>query len=87
MTRTVATALPVWVTVIAAVIVVGLVMPSSTWWEFLPVIAGGAMVLMFVIQVGLQSKDGLVNRMLFTATGVTALLIAASVATLLVLAP
>jgi hypothetical protein len=86
MTRTVATALPVWVTVIAAVIVVGLVMPSSTWWEFLPVIAGGAMVLMFVIQVGLQSKDGLVNRMLVTATGVTALLIAASVATLLVLA-
>jgi hypothetical protein len=86
MTRTVATALPVWVTVIAAVIVVGLVMPSSTWWEFLPVIAGGAMVLMFVIQVGLQSKDGLVNRMLVTATGVTVLLIAASVATLLVLA-
>jgi hypothetical protein len=86
MTRTVATALPVWVTVIAAVIVVGLVMPSLTWWEFLPVIAGGAMVLMFVIQVGLQSKDGLVNRMLVTATGVTVLLIAASVATLLVLA-
>jgi hypothetical protein len=86
MTRTVATALPVWVTVIAAVIAVALVMPSSTWWEFLPVIAGGAMVLMFIIQVGLQSKDGLVNRMLVTATGVAALLIAASIATLLVVA-
>jgi hypothetical protein len=84
MMRTIATALPVWFAVIVAVIAVGLVMPSSTWWEFLPVIAGGAMVFMFIIQVGLQSKDGLLHRMLISVVGVIALLIAASVATLLV---
>lgn len=84
MSRSLATALPVWLAVAAAVLVVALVMPSDQWWAVLPAIAGGAMIMTFVIQVSLQSKDGLVMRMLVTVTGAILLLIAASVATLLV---
>ncbi len=84
MTRTVATALPVWLAVIAAVVIVGLTLPASEWWAVLPAIAGGAMIITFVIQVSLQSKDGLVMRMLVTVTGAIVLLMLASVATLVV---
>lgn len=84
MSRTIATALPVWLAVVAAVVVVALLLPSDQWWAVLPAIAGGAMIMTFVIQVSLQSKDGLVMRMLVTVTGAILLLIAASIATLLV---
>ncbi|MBX9718503.1 MAG: hypothetical protein K2X36_06625 [Microbacteriaceae bacterium] len=84
MSRTIATALPVWLAVAAAVLVVALLLPSGQWWAVLPAIAGGAMIMTFVIQVSLQSKDGLVMRMLVSVTGAILLLMAASVATLLV---
>lgn len=86
MSRTIATALPVWLAVAIAVLVVALVLPSDQWWAVVPAIAGGAMIMTFVIQVSLQSKDGLVMRMLVTVTGAILLLMAASVATLLVTA-
>ncbi|MEN9620494.1 MAG: hypothetical protein RL499_687 [Actinomycetota bacterium] len=84
MTRTVATALPVWLAVVAAVIVVALALPASQWWAVLPAIAGGAMIMTFIIQVSLQSKDGLVMRMLVSVTGAIVVLMVASVATLVV---
>jgi hypothetical protein len=84
MSRTVATALPVWIAVAVAVVAVGFTVPSSQWWAALPAIAGGAMIMTFVIQVSLQSKDGLVMRMLVTVTGAIAVLMVASLATLIV---
>lgn len=86
MSRTIATALPVWVAVVAAVVIVALVLPSAQWWGVLPVIAGGAMLLTFIIQVSLQSKDGLVMRMFVTVTGAIVLLAIASLATAVVTA-
>lgn len=83
MSRTVATALPVWFAVVAAVIAVGLLVPASGWWSLLPVIAAGAVLMTFVIQVSLQSKDGLVMRMLVTASGAVLLLMIASIVTLI----
>ena len=84
MSRTIATALPVWLAVVIAVVIVAVLLPSEQWWAVLPAIAGGAMIMTFVIQVSLQSKDGLVMRMLVTVTGAILLLIVASVVTLLV---
>lgn len=84
MTRTVATALPVWLAVVAALVIVAVVVPTDGWWALLPALAAGAVLLTFVIQVSLQSKDGLVMRMLVTVAGVVLILLAASVATLLV---
>lgn len=83
MSRTIATALPVWVVVAGAAVTVALLVPREQWWGILPAIAAGAMLLTFVIQVSLQSKDGLVTRMLVTVSGVFVLLAAASLITLL----
>lgn len=74
MTRTVMTALPVWLAVAVAVAVGALVLPQAAWWGAIPAIAGAAILMTFVIQVSLQSKDGLVMRMLVTVTGVVLLL-------------
>ncbi len=84
MTRTVATALPVWLAVVAALVVVAVVVPTDGWWALLPALAAGAVLLTFVIQVSLQSKDGLVMRMLVTVAGIVLILLTASVATLIV---
>lgn len=83
MSRTIATALPVWVAVAGAALAVALLAPREQWWGILPVIAAAAMLLTFVIQVSLQSKDGLVTRMLVTVAGVFLLLAVASLITLL----
>ena len=84
MTRTVATALPVWLVVVVALVIIAVVVPVASWWSLLPAIAGGAVLLTFVIQVSLQSKDGLVMRMLVTVSGVVVILLIASAATLAV---
>jgi|GEM_PF-1164888 len=78
MSRTVATALPVWLAVIGAVVALGLLVEPANWPPLLAIIAGGAMLLTFVIQVSLQSKDGLVHRMLVTVTGAVVVLALAS---------
>lgn len=84
MTRTVATALPVWLAVVVALVVIALIVPIDGWWPLFAAVAAGAVLLTFVIQVSLQSKEGLVMRMLVTVTGVVLVLIAASAATLIV---
>jgi hypothetical protein len=84
MTRTVATALPVWFAVLIALVVVAIVVPMNAWWSIFPAIAAGAVLLTFIIQVSLQSKEGLVMRMLVTVTGVVVVLAIASAATLIV---
>lgn len=82
MSRTVATALPVWLVVAASAVLVGALVPREQWWGILPVIAAGAMLLTFVIQVSLQSKEGLVDRMLVSVSGAFGLLAVASLVTL-----
>jgi hypothetical protein len=83
MRRTLATALPVWLAVIAGVIVLLTVGQRAVWIPSMPVIAAGAILLTFVIQVSLQSKDGLVQRMLVSVTGVMVILAVVSLAILL----
>lgn len=84
MSRTIATALPVWVAVVAAVALMVVVVPVAEWWPLLSAIAAGAVLLTFVIQVSLQSKDGLVMRMFVTVAGAIGLLMIVSMVTLIV---
>lgn len=78
MSRTLATAVPVWVTVVAALVIVALVVPSAQWWPALPVIAAGAVLLTFLVQVSLQTKEGLVGRMLVSVSGIVLIVAVAS---------
>lgn len=84
MRRTIATATPVWAAVVAGLAILLIVGRPAVWLPSIPVIGAGAMLLTFVIQVSLQSKDGLVHRMLVSVSGIVLLLAAASIVILLV---
>ena len=55
----------------------------EVWLPSVPVIGAGALLLTFLVQVSLQSKDGLVRRMQVSVTGVVVILAVASLAMLL----
>ncbi|MDO8338604.1 MAG: hypothetical protein Q7T15_10175 [Microcella sp.] len=83
MRRTLATAIPVWVAVVAGVIALVSLGRPEVWLPSVPVIGAGALLLTFLVQVSLQSKDGLVKRMLVSVTGVVVILAIASFAMIL----
>ena len=83
MRRTLATAIPVWVAVVAGVVALVSLVRPEVWLPSVPVIGAGALLLTFLVQVSLQSKDGLVKRMLVSVTGVVVILAIASFAMIL----
>lgn len=83
MRRTLATAIPVWVAVVGGVIALVVLGRPEIWLPSVPVIGAGALLLTFLVQVSLQSKDGLVKRMLVSVTGVVVILAIASFAMIL----
>ncbi|KRF33586.1 hypothetical protein [Yonghaparkia sp. Soil809] len=83
MRRTLATAIPVWVAVIVGLVVLVVLGRPAVWLPSVPVIGAGALLLTFLVQVSLQSKDGLVKRMLVSVTGVVVILAIASFAMIL----
>ena len=68
MPRRFATALPSWV-VAAGIVGYALVAGNPVWPGAISVAMGGAIVLSFIVQLSLQRKEGLVNRLAFTASG------------------
>jgi len=83
MRRTLATAIPVWGAVVVGLVVLVALGGPQVWQQTVPVVGAGALLLTFLVQVSLQSKDGLVKRMLVSVTGVVIILAAASFAMLL----
>ncbi|QEO09354.1 hypothetical protein [Protaetiibacter larvae] len=69
--------IPVWAAVLVGAIVVLLVAPASalTW---LPVVMAAAILLTFVIQLGVSRKEGLVERIIVSLTGALGILILAT---------
>ncbi len=78
MSRTLATALPVWLAVVAGIVLLLVLVEADDRAASLAVIAAGAVLLTFLIQVSLQTKEGLVHRMLVTVTGIVLLVALAS---------
>jgi hypothetical protein len=68
MPRRFASALPSWIVAIAGT-AFALTLGSAQWAEVISVTIGASLVLSFVIQLSLQRKQGLVNRLAFTTAG------------------
>ena len=68
MPRRFATALPSWV-VAAGIVGYALVAGNPVWPGAISVAMGSAIVLSFIVQLSIQRKEGLVNRLAFTASG------------------
>ena len=72
------TILPVWLTTLAAAIVLGIV-AGDAYLTWLPVVLAGVLLLTFAIQLILSRKEELVTRMIFSIGGALIILVAATV--------
>ena len=68
MPRRFASALPSWIVAIAGTIF-ALTQGAAQWETSISVTMGAAIVLSFVVQLSMQRKQGLVNRLAFTTAG------------------
>ncbi len=69
---------PVWLAALAGAIIVG-VFSGEQFLTWIPVVAAGALLLTFVIQLSLQRKEELVNRIIASVGGVLIILGVATV--------
>src|SRR6478736_5122912 len=70
--------IPVWVAALVGAIVVGIAAPGSAF-VWLPVVMAAAILLTFVIQLGLSRKEGLVSRIVASLAGALLILVVATV--------
>ncbi|WP_157157071.1 MULTISPECIES: hypothetical protein [unclassified Diaminobutyricimonas] len=70
--------IPVWVGVVAAIILVGFLVPAADRLAWLGVVLGAATLITFALQLALQEKDGLVTRVMLSVGGSVILLAVAT---------
>jgi len=73
---------PVWLVALAGGVAVG-VFAGVAFLTWIPVVAAGAVLLTFVIQLSLQRKEGLVNRIIASVGGVLVVLAVTTVVLIL----
>ncbi len=64
-----ASVLPIWGLVLVAALLVALVSPGATYYTWLPVVLGTAIVVTFVVQLSLRRKEGFVGRLTLSIVG------------------
>ena len=64
---------PVWIAALVGAVVVG-AFAGERFLTWIPVVAAAAVLLTFVIQLSLQRKEGLVNRIIASIGGVLVIL-------------
>lgn len=73
---------PVWFVALVGAVLVG-VFAGEQFLTWIPVVAAAAVLLTFVIQLSLQRKEGLVNRIIASVGGVLVILAVATVVLIL----
>ncbi len=68
MPRRFATALPSWVIALIGSVWAVLI-PGPEWPGTISVALGASIVMSFIVQLSIQRKEGLVNRLAFTTSG------------------
>lgn len=71
------TILPVWLTTLALVILVG-VFAAPSFLTWLPLVLAAVLLLTFFIQLALSRKEELVTRMIFSIGGSLVILVVAT---------
>jgi hypothetical protein len=64
---------PVWIAALVGAVIVG-AFAGDQFLTWIPVVAAAALLLTFVIQLALQRKEGLVNRIIASVGGVLVIL-------------
>jgi hypothetical protein len=71
--------LPVWILVVIGIILLALISPHTSYFQWLTIDLAAATLVTFAIQLALPSKEGLVTRMILSLGGSVLLIAVASV--------
>jgi len=74
-----ASIIPIWVLVLCAAVVIGLVSTGYEYFTWLPIALGATIVLTFVVQLSLRKKEGFVARLVLSTVGALVILAVATV--------
>ncbi len=78
MTLKLASIIPIWVVVLCAAVVIGLVSTGYEYFTWLPIALGATIVLTFVVQLSLRKKEGFVGRLVLSVVGALVILTVAT---------
>jgi hypothetical protein len=73
-----ASIIPVWVLVLAAAVVIGVVSTGYEYFTWLPIALGATIILTFVVQLSLRTKEGFVGRLVLSTVGAMVILAVAT---------
>ncbi len=68
MPRRIASALPSWIVAVTGT-VYAITLGSAMWAVVISATMGASLLVSFVVQLSMQRKEGLVNRLAFTTSG------------------
>jgi hypothetical protein len=68
MPRRIASALPSWIVAVIGTLY-GVTLGSAMWAVVISAAMGASLLVSFVVQLSMQRKEGLVNRLAFTTAG------------------
>jgi len=75
MTWQISSVLPVWVLSLAGAIVIAVVLPRDQYLTWVAIVLAGAVILTFLIQLGIRRTQGFVVRAM-ASIGISALILA-----------
>ena len=73
-----ASIIPVWVLVLVAAIIIGVVSVGNEYFTWLPIALGATIILAFVVQLSLRKKEGFVGRLVLSTVGALVILAVAT---------
>jgi len=73
-----ASILPVWILVLVAAVVIGIVSTGDSYFTWLPIALGATIVFTFVVQLSLRKKEGFVGRLVLSTVGAMVILAVAT---------
>ncbi|MCU1557118.1 MAG: hypothetical protein JWN09_1113 [Microbacteriaceae bacterium] len=71
--------IPIWILVAIGVVLIGILAPASHYVTWIPIVLAGAALVTFCVQLSLDRKEGLVNRMMASLGGSVVILAFATV--------
>jgi hypothetical protein len=74
-----ATLIPVWVLVVVGIVLVVTIATPSGYFRWFSIVLASAVLITFIIQLALRSKEGLVIRIMASLGGAVVLLVVATV--------
>jgi hypothetical protein len=61
--------IPIWILAVVGAVLIGILVPVGQYLTWVPIVLAGATIVTFCVQLSLDRKEGLVNRMMASLGG------------------